>query len=386
MSFFKPANSVCQQKAEHLLERVTEAVLLHLGRREVVSVLLIGSLARGEGAWKLENGGFRILSDLDVFVITRWHQRMPIGLQSAIEGIQRETGIDVDVRIAPRPRLLFYPKGVDTLDMREHNISLYGQDASRWLPVVDANAIDHTDIAFSFFNEVILSVEELSPADVAVSDEGSLSRLSHRAAKTLLICASMVCIHLGSYQPSMTGRLSFIISDRLASLPIADKAFLEDLRSAYAFRFDQPHLLHLPDALAYWHRARHYLLEIFRFCLGARYGTREISAYPRLAYRDMPPREWVRDIYKRFHTVSFLLKRGHVPRWSGWTSSTLYCKMAALMLYLAIGVPLDAVCVSRAEAYLSKLYLRRPNGQNGLEAAWCRTRDELMTFHRHGVF
>jgi hypothetical protein len=360
-------------------------VLLHLGEREVISILLSGSLARGEGVWKAADGGYRILSDLDMLVLTRWEWTMPSALRCALEGISRQSGVSVDVRLAPRIRLLLYPRDVDTFDLREHGIILHGQGVERWLPLVCADSLSFADIAFSFFNEVILSIEELSPADMAASTAEGLSCFSERAAKTLLTCASMLCIYAGNYQPTMQGRFAYITSTQLALLGIPDLGFTEDLRDAYSYRFDRPYARHLPDALAYWRRARRHLARIFQFCLAARHGTGEISAYPRLAWRDMPATEWVRDFYKRLHVAALMLGEGYVPRWSGLISSSQYCRMAALMLYLAIDTPVNAMLVGQAEAYLSKCYRRRSTSRGCLQPAWYRARDELAMLHSEGA-
>ena len=386
MSYFTPANPLCQQEADGLVERVTEAILCRLGAAEVVSVLLIGSLARGEGVWKSGPMCPAIQSDLDLFVVTRWQRRVPNLLRSDLERLERESGVSVDVRLAPRPRLCLYPKTVGVLDIYEHHDLLFGPEPTRWLPRVDADALDHKDIAYSFFNEVILSVAELSPVDLTASDQDSLSRLSYRATKTLFTCAGMMCLHRGCYRPTMSGRIALVAAEK--QVPLADDGgvFLEDLRSAYAFRFEEPDVRYLPGALASWHRARNYLVEAYRQSLDAEYGTRDVTAYPRLTLRDMPPTEWVRDLYGRFLTTRSALRVGRIPWWSGWTSPSTCCRMAALMLYLALDEQLDGRRVLQADAYLSRLYRRRPSANDGLEAVWTRLRDELMTLHQDGVF
>ncbi|MFC2015650.1 hypothetical protein ACFLUM_01820 [Chloroflexota bacterium] len=345
---------------------------------------LIGSLARGEGIWKADDSGPRVLSDLDLIVVTRHHQGVPSVLDDELGRIERESGVAVDVRIAPRVRLPFYPKNVETLDVREHRILLHGPDFTRWLPAVET--IDHTNIAYSFFNEVVLSLEELSPSDMQQPGEKSLSLLSHRAAKTLFTCASIVCMLSSRYQSTTAARMGCITADRLGSVKLNGGQFPEDLQSAYAFRHAQPSLHYLPDAEDFFRRARNYLLELFRFYMETQYGLYELDEYPRRAHRSMPARERLRGIYTRFHTVELLLAQGKTPRWSGSISPALCCQMAALMLYLAYDKLVDGMSVAKAEAYLSKFFRRPSAKHDDLPDRWCRARNELKAFHRLGVF
>lgn len=383
MRFFVKENVEAERKIENLIERVKSEILNYFNK-DIVSISLIGSFAVGEGVLKKKNGEVKIISDLDLFVITKIREKIPKKLEETLKDIEDETGITVDLKIKRYIKLRFLPKDTHTLDIKKSGIVIHGKDVVPVLPEFEEGDITSKDIFFLFFNRIILSIEEYSPGDIAASHKNKLERLSHEASKTMFTCADMIGIHHGNYPSSIVKRVKFV-ENKLGKIKINKEKFLKDLNTALKFRFEETNKLYLENAHNYWFRARNYLINLFIFFLEEIYHIRDISKYPYLESKNTSFRREIRSIYKSLQTIYILLKMKKVPKFLWKIRPSTCCKMASLMLYMAIDNKIERKYVMKAEEYLSKVYFRRKNWHD-TKGTWILLRDELIKFHKLGIF
>ena len=382
IGFFKE-NKEAKRRVLRALEETISSVLHQYD--DVVSIILFGSLARKEGVWKREEGRLSIISDLDLLVITRKKRKLSKGLRRIVESIKEREGFEIDIRFICRDKLKGLIKDTHTFDEKE-GVTLWGKNVIPEFPKFNKDDIGLKDVIFLFFNRVLLTVLNFPIFNVEEID--AKKWLSHEASKTLFTCADIINICGGRYYPSVFKRVKFA-KEACKELKLPDeKIFLRDLEKAVNFRFKETHKPFMSNPFNYWLRSKEHLLRTFHFfCVNRSKGktTDEETFRARLFF-----------LYHQTYRVRFknllhhlfkLLMLGKLPRPPKNISQyPVSCRMASLMLYMALAKEIHQKYLREAERYLSMVRFPRELQEADTRVKWALLRDELKKLHEAAIF
>jgi len=381
MGYFWNANQEADLRVKETIDFLVKAAIQYLGD-DILSIILMGSFARGEGIWKKLEERIEILSDIDLLVVLKGHKRIPTQLSEEIRRIKNKMNIQIDIRFKSSFRLRFYPKDTHTYDYLHISQVIYGRDIKKLFPRVFREDIGKSDIEALFFNRAKNNIKECSPAYLTSNSGKDLLMLNYMAAKTMFTCTDIMSIYHRNYSPFIDERIKFG-RENLKTFGILPERFLEDLDIAHRFVFEQPAAPTIENIRDYWARARGYLLRLFLFANGRKNEFNEIFNYPfslrlscvekiRLFYKRI---KFVRVLWKRYNRFT-LFRRFH---------PVIYCRMASLMLYMAIDKDKEEAYTRKALEYFSNLYhLENEMGKTG--DIWMTLRSNLLEFHKAGLF
>lgn len=372
-------NEELEQKVRLRVEQVVSEILAHL--KGVVSVALIGTLGRGEGIWKVNNGQAKLTSDLDLLVVTdspRTISRRLVHL--SYEGI---VDIPVTINLASEAGLKKRRKDTYSVDLRTGSRVVWGRDVVKDIPEPGAEDIGLKDVFNLFFNRALFSVIDLSLSDFTSANAAVCARLSHEASKMVATCADAVTIASGKYTASTRTRLRItrdeIEGDRLG-FPIDRGEFAHLVEKTIEFNADK-NSFYVEDAGDYWFRARQCLLEVVAGVFRNTYSHADILDTPVLSSEDGRV-----SLKYRAYLCSRLLRLRRLPVFIGTGNPVARWRGAVLGTFLAVDRdgPQENL-VALAERQLSRIYLRRRSGGN-LDTRWVHLRDELKRLRFEHVF
>ncbi len=124
-----------------------------LGESNVLSVLLLGSTARGELSYRRRGGTLDLFSDYElVAVVLRDGSRHSAELQRRLTRWEaglpfRNPLFHVDMSVKSRWRMRLQAPIIWTYETRANGITIFGEDARRWLPRVTLARLDYANLA-----------------------------------------------------------------------------------------------------------------------------------------------------------------------------------------------------------------------------------------------
>lgn len=387
LKFFQKENEEAEIKIIKVLNRVISETLRCYD--DVVSIMLFGSLASGEGVWKREGKKIKVLSDLDLFIITKKRRVLAKKLKKlkhAIGEIKKKEDIEVDLKFACYSTLKKMKKDTHTFDRKE-GITIWGKDVTSYFPEFKDGDINIKDIIFSFFNQVLLNIESFPMFDT--ENLNTKKWLTYMASKNILTCTRMISIYHNNYSPSILKRVEFT-KKKCEELTILNKdIFLEDLNTSVDFRFKDVNNYYLIDAYNYWVRSREYLIKLFQFlCIGKNlmYCINEKMFESQLSF--LYKVEYKVNLKILLYYLYKLIVLKKIPKFPKTKEQyPIYCRMASLMLFFAInkGGPIEDYLI-KAENYLSMVYhVPKIKGMCSKDK-WIFLRDELEKLHIGGIF
>jgi len=379
VKFLAEANSELQRTIRVRIEHVISEVLAHFGG--VVSIVLIGSLGRGEGIWKLDDGSAKLTSDLDLLIVTSNSQSLPEPLRHL--SYERGAQIPVNISLATHRNLNRRRKGTYAMDIKEGSLVIWGDDVIEHLPEVRPEDIGFEDIVALFFNRGLFSIVDFSPGDLVSTDKTVLIRLSHEASKMVSTCADMISITANTYTPSTLTRLKItkeMVEKGTIAIDIDQQGFLALLDLTIEFNIDKKRP-YIENIQHYWLSARLYLMDIFSMLLSKEHpGAHLPDALHLLSEYSRP------SVKLRVYTWYRLLRLGKIPSLLPHVDPVVSWKKAVLTAFMAITADeLLEEHVHEAERSLGKIYWRRDTG-GSVNARWIRLRDELRMLRLEYVF
>jgi len=382
--FFVVRNDQAERRVSDLIQQVKGEIEDYFGDQTEV-ILLIGGLARGEGAWKRVDGQLKVLSDLDVLVGTKSRARHPNELGARLDEIGREVGIPVDLRIRCTAEWKLAPRDTELFDIAEWGVPICGTKEQLGLPRIEKPRFDFKNSVYLFFNRAFLTIEECSPGDFVPFDENALSRLSKAASQTMFTCADFITIHCRNYFSSVLDRVRFVNT----MLPVLDlnidvEEFLADLNRALDFKFRQVDNLFLEDAQDFWRRARGHLVGIFSLLLKQECGVSEVTNYEDAIRNRLSVIRRTHFTLSRLRRVLLMVKKGRIPSIRNLPNPQHYCRLAGFMLYMALGDELSMHYVRRAQCYLARVYWRKSVPPRARDL-WLALRDDIHSLRNIGV-
>ncbi len=282
-------------------------------------------------------------------------------------------------------KLKFFPRDTHTYDIKYTGRVIYGIDVRKHFPIIKQTDIGEKDIVFLFFNRALLSIEELSPQILQSQNNGDLEKISHEASKTIFTCADLITINFGSYHPSIISRINKIRKLMPnVNLKLENQEFLSDLERAYNFKYKNQDELYINDAFTLWQRGKKALLTLFKEFILRKNNLDNIIQYPIFEKRKKFEELSIYKILKSIKSRQILWKQGVIPTFPKGNIG-INCKMAVLMLYLALDQKIDQKYVKNAENYLNKVRLPLQPDKK-FTNKWTRLQNELIDYHKMGVF
>ncbi|MBN1643751.1 MAG: nucleotidyltransferase domain-containing protein [Dehalococcoidales bacterium] len=383
--FFYLDNPQAENRTERLIEQAVEDIKSFFGE-QVRAIFLVGSMARGEGAWKKFGDGLNITSDVDLLIITTGTTSVPAKLRARLDNLGHQAKIEVALWIKSVFSMRMSGPTIDICDIKETGKILYGDGS-----VLDTLEFNPADIKFEeavflFFNRAMLTVLECSPADFNSDTVEAKQRLSLCAAAIMATCTDIITISNGKYSPSPIKRAELVKSMiNGIDADIDKEKFLQDLSTAFKFKMESPEELYIANAYELWEKTRGYLMNLFRFYFKKKYGGDDFTSYPHLVDRNRTISKRIIGVLSSFKRASVLIRNGKMPRHCPNISNLFYGKMVALYLFLALDKQLDEQHINRARSYLSHVYCFTSKSDD-LAATWLNLRDRLRDLHeRMGV-
>jgi predicted nucleotidyltransferase len=380
--FWKPHKEL-ELKTEKAITTVADMLKQCLGRR-ADAVILTGSLARGEGVWKQnERGDIDILSDLDLLVIVHGRKQREPSVHEKVGELEKQLNLTIDIKFVPATRARLLPKDTHTFDLSRTGKVLNGKNFIAELPLVNQRDLGMSSVEAIFFNRAFLNIEKIAPADFARRDDPARAALSYEAARTLFTCTDIIAIYQHRYSSFVRQRIETTKQCRLEFLDW--DMFLKDLGRATDFVFGDQRTCYLASAHDDWLRARTYLVTLFTALMNECYHSSDLFRYPSLAHRAIrSPREQLRLLYKKLLATYTIYSTRHTVRLFVKNNPLFLCRMACLMLYLAIGSEEEGNYIQKACNYYAAVDpLERPEST---PSAWTAVRNQLVTLHDAGVF
>ena len=349
-------NEELEQKVRLRVEQVVSEILAHL--KGVVSVSLIGTLGRGEGIWKVNDGQAKLTSDLDLLVVTDSLRTLPKRL--AYLNYESIVDIPVTINLASEAGLKKRRKDTYSVDLRTGSRVVWGRDVVKDIPEPGAEDIGLKDVFNLFFNRALFSVIDLSLSDFTSANAAVCARLSHEASRMVATCADAVTIASAKYTASTRTRLRItrdeIEGDRLG-FPIDRGEFAHLVDKTIEFNADK-NSFYVEDVGDYWFRARRCLLEVVTGVFRRTYSHADILDTPVLSSEDGRV-----SLKYRAYLCSRLLRLRRLPVFIGTGNPVARWRGAVLGTFLAVDRdgPQENL-VALAERQLSRIYLRRRSG------------------------
>ena len=342
---FKDARSV--QRA--ICERTVELVVAECGG-DIKAIILTGSLARQEGTFVYEAGGWQQFGDAEFLLVFEERAALPLNenllnLQRAVESELLTRGLQCKISLAAvhpkylrqlRPHIFAY-------ELLTHGRVLWGEPVLSSIPRFLPTAIPLEDAWRLLCNRMI----ELLEASVGITDElrEVPKEVFYQSAKLYIDMGTSFLVFVGGYEPTYAGRAEKMRSLQTQSgtansCPLNLARFAERVVACTQYKLSGADTLQLPDlhehpsSLVLWKEAVADAHLLWRWELSQLTGTKRMLTDRELMGRSMRQQP----VKERLRGWLFVLRREGWHRswrnWLGWARCALrgsprYCVYAA---------------------------------------------------------
>lgn len=219
MAYFYKENPALEAQVDRYFARLAEYNDTYCGGQ--LSVLLLGSLSRGEGTWQSTDTGARLLSDIEYFTV------YPDGFteQSAFtdfaKEVQREVFADqdsalfhIDNTFVRRESLPHMERKLLTYDAAHMGKTVVGEDCVPLLPAITVENINLCDIRDILTHRVFSVLHYGLP----MKREGDVEGYRYSLAKNSLDLMTVLLVSHGLLESGFIRRLELV-----KTLPIAQQ-------------------------------------------------------------------------------------------------------------------------------------------------------------------
>ena len=379
------------------LEKDLQALALFLRRRSAshgfVSLLLAGSLARGEGSLLLTPAGPRLFNDIDLVLVTErrvppsaalaWEQEATrlVAPESLYAGDRLSPpGLHVDLAVLSLWRLRRLPCTLFNFDLQSARV-LAGEDVLLEMPRFRPTEIPAREALVLLGNRCLSLCESAGPpeADTALW-------MYYHALKAIIDAGAALMILSGRYHTSHWERLPLLEGVLRADFPSLLARWPDLPEMVEDAHFERRRLradLAWGVAEARWRQARNLIIHALRCSLARVLGLSEWSSWPVLTERTH--RWWTSlDALAEGRRLSAAVARWTSLRLAGrprrlLAQSALHAAAPHLLLAIEPGGESPPECrgdLTLASSYLSKL-ARRPV-PDGYDGDWRVIRDAAI--------
>ena len=236
------------------------------------TVLLLGSVARGEIAEGFVNGRREVFSDYEFLVVTK--KRLPADKCQALKIRATEIAqrfdyrnslFHIDVTFKTRWRLRKLPHSIFTFELKSNALVLKGPDVLNLVPQVTLSNLNWGDT-----NEILLrrlwAIMLSMPDSFAFGRESGLSEkvISYLIARNALDLTTVLLPYQGVLLPTYTERVEYLVKHGLGEklqflgpdfIPFMKRCLEEKL----SLEFDEPPRESYPRLITYLEKALHFV-------------------------------------------------------------------------------------------------------------------------------
>lgn len=219
MAYFYKENLALEAQVDRYFTRLSEYNDTHCDGK--LSVLLLGSLSRGEGTWQATDAGVRMLSDIEYFTI------YPDGFDGLAEfaefakEAQREVFNDQDASLfhidntfVRRESLPHMERKLLTYDAAQMGKTVVGEDCIPLLPDITVKNINRCDIRDILTHRVFSVLHYGLP----MKREGDMEGYRYSLAKNSLDLMTVLLVSRGLLESGFVRRMEL-----MKTLPIDEK-------------------------------------------------------------------------------------------------------------------------------------------------------------------
>lgn len=219
MAYFYKENPALEAQVDRYFARLAEYNDMHCGGK--LSIILLGSLSRGEGTWQSTDAGVRMLSDIEYFTV------YPDGFDGLTafadfsKEVQRDVFADQDsslfhidntfIRRESLPRM---ERKLLTYDATQMGKTVVGEDCVSLFPHITVENINLCDIRDILTHRVFSVLYYGLP----MKREGDMEGYRYSLAKNSLDLMTVLLVSRGLLESGFIRRL-----ERIKALPIDEK-------------------------------------------------------------------------------------------------------------------------------------------------------------------
>ena len=344
--------------------------ILKLAPWNVISIVLTGSLSRGEGTVIREKNTIHVLSDYDLEVIVRLYNPLFIRRVSQLE---KESPLKVKIGILP----LFSLKNLKLIQMYElkkKGVLLLGdKDALNLIPLEAPSDIPLLEGIRRLLNGIMEMIEAIIYENIT----GDLSRAQslrviYSSSKAYLACCSALLTLIGEYHPTYRERyetFNELFRLKFKELNETFPDFPEKVRRAFNFKL-QPNFSEFKNSLGEWFTTKNYILATLEYYLSKYYSKTEFDLFTSLEKLQTLPIRPMFNFYYALNSILFLKKIP--PLKSFFTVPMINTQISAVYLLCSIHKDgsLDLEMLKKAREFVSKIYSTK-----GISLDWNVLRD-----------
>lgn len=219
MAYFYKENTALEAQIDCYFARLSEYNDTHCGGK--LSVILLGSLSRGEGTWQSTDTGVRMLSDIEYFTV------YPDGFEGLADfadfskEVQREVFADqdsslfhIDNTFVRRESLSRMERKLLTYDATKMGKTVVGEDCLSLLPSITVENINLCDIRDILTHRVFSVLHYGLP----MKREGDMEGYRYSLAKNSLDLMTVLLVSRGLLESGFVRRL-----EKIKTLPIDEQ-------------------------------------------------------------------------------------------------------------------------------------------------------------------
>jgi len=242
----------------------------------IESVILTGSIARGEAAYTFRDSELILLSDYDIIVVVK-NRALPLAISKSSELealISSRVGRKVSIGAVPRLFWKRAPRTTFFYGIKRTGKTLYGKNILGEIPINEAHDIEKEDglsILFNYLNQLLGIYVPSNSGFFQMKSVGNGSILS-TSSRAILSSAEALLVLEGKYDPSLKRRTQLLETearDRLMSFVQTYPEFPDLLSTALRIR-DAPSqdcVDSYGNPQDFWFRSKECLLELTRYYL-----------------------------------------------------------------------------------------------------------------------
>lgn len=248
------------EEIQVLLKRIVEV----LDRKDVLSIMALGSLPRGELSYRKKNQKLVLFSDIDLTVITkaRISKQQRTLLIKSLKDLRRrfQPGnplFDITVEFFTLQDIKKLPFKVRFYELKESGEALFGQDIRHMIPKFDVSNLNIKDTN-NIISRRLLSMLLYFPRELFLDKKTDFTQdvFKYIITRNALDIATVLLFQRGIFFPTYRERVEYIVSksDNFISDFGSDfpDFLIRCLKVKLDMDFNQPLIALLEDALKYF--------------------------------------------------------------------------------------------------------------------------------------
>ena len=289
MNYTAHNNNLVEAKIAQDIASIKNEIIREGKRRGIVSLILYGGFARGEGSAIIEGDNIRPLNDYDFMAVSSHPLPAYKSFRKFIQGMNsRISGYTIDVMIRPLWFMKRRHASVFFYEMKNSGKVLWGKDVLSLMPEIDPDKIPMSDGIRTLFNRLMSLLEAYGAEDRKF--------VVYQCNKAVLTCMEILLLQAKKYRGSYKERLSVFKSIFESSFPDLFKelpGFMDMVEKATQFKlFPDFNLYPLANSIGggqdLWEKTAFLYYRILEKMAGKKWGL----SRRRIAY--MAAYEWLK--------------------------------------------------------------------------------------------